>query len=341
MTSTHKPAAPTLAHLQALVTRRERIGELCREISGSRDPTEAARVCARHMLAIFPELGRASIALREDDEHCRIHGLAGESTIIGLGTRLPLAATTVGHSIGDGRQYVVRDLPGRVVTFEVEALFKAGFHVIAVTPFIVADRTIGSLNVASADLDAFDAEDLAILWQIAAIVGANLERHRLVAALQIALDESLARERELAAVRARQDEIIAAQQRSIEDSAAPTLPISDRVIVVPVVGALDDDRARHFVNIVVHGCRAHHSAVVIIDLTGLRRFDEGAAQCLDAVAGALRLLGARVVLSGIPPALASTLVHFDIKLPNVRTSATLQSAVSEALAAQHGRRPRP
>lgn len=338
MTSPPEPAALTLEHLRVLATRRERIGDLCREISSSRDPTEAARVCARHMLAIFPELGRASIALTEDDEHCRIHGLAGEATILGEGTRLPLATTIVGHGIRDARQYVVRDAPGRVVTPEIEVMFKAGFRVIAVTPFVIVDRAIGSLNVASADPDAFDSEDLAILWQIAAIVGANLERHRLVAALQVALQDSLAREHQLEASRVRQEQIIRAQQQSIEETAAPTLPISDRVIVIPVVGSLDDDRARHFVNVVVQGCHEHRSEVVIIDLTGLRRFDSAAGQSLNAVASALRLLGARIILTGIPPDLASALVDLDLDFANVRTSSTLQSAVAEALAAQTGRR---
>jgi anti-anti-sigma regulatory factor len=49
---------------------------------------------------------------------------------------------------------------------------------------------------------------------------------------------------------------------------------------------------------------------------------------LVRAAGMLRLLGARVVLSGIRPEIAQTLVSFGVDLGEIETCATLQSGLA-------------
>ena len=74
-----------------------------------------------------------------------------------------------------------------------------------------------------------------MLAQIAAIVAANLDRHRLLAALKTALADSRVREQELQAVRVAQQVIIQNQEEYLAETAAPMIPISDRVLVIPLI----------------------------------------------------------------------------------------------------------
>jgi anti-anti-sigma regulatory factor len=321
--------------LRRRMAQHEQLGGLCRDIAVSRDADDAARVVARAVLSIFPEVGRASIGLVDDDgEHFHVHSLAGDGSIFAVGTRLPLASTTIGRSVADRVQIVVRraDTDDAASTLEVRGMWKAGFHTVVITPLVVGERAFGSLQIASADPAAFPAADATLLAQIAAIVAANLDRHHLLAALRTALAASRAREQELQVARAEQEAVIRSQQETLEETAAPTIPIADRIIVLPVIGALDEARARHFIDVAVRGSHEHRAEVVLIDLTGLRRVDAVAGQCFVAVTGALRLLGARVILTGMPPALAEALVGLGLDLRGLTTRATLEHAVAEALA---------
>lgn len=320
-----------VAQLRALVARRELIGDMCREVSGARDTTDAIRICARYVLKIFPDAARSSVALVDaDGVHSHVHGLAGEMNVLSVGTRLPLASTTIGRCIREHVQIVVHRADPEP-TPEIAMLWKIGMNAIVVTPFVIEGRSLGSLNLSSPSADAFGTGDQGMLTQLAAIIAASLDRHRLIEALQLALQDSQRREQELAEARAEQAEVIRAQQVYLDESASPVIPISERIIVIPVVGALDEARARHFVDIAVRGGYTHQAETVIIDLTGVSKIDPAASHVLITVSSALRLLGASVVFTGIPPALAESLVHLGVDLSGLRSSGTLQTAIAGAL----------
>jgi anti-anti-sigma regulatory factor len=70
---------------------------------------------------------------------------------------------------------------------------------------------------------------------------------------------------------------------------------------------------------------------LILDITGIKQIDTNVAATLLGVAGALRLLGAEAVLTGIAPEIATTLVGLGIDLSSFVTMGTLQSAMDYAL----------
>lgn len=81
----------------------------------------------------------------------------------------------------------------------------------------------------------------------------------------------------------------------------------------------------------LEGIAAHQAEVVIVDITGVKVVDTQVAQALVQTAQAVRLLGARIILTGIQPQIAQTLVHLGADVGNIITRSTLQSGITYAL----------
>ncbi|NTW03098.1 MAG: PAS domain S-box protein [Oscillochloris sp.] len=128
-----------------------------------------------------------------------------------------------------------------------------------------------------------------------------------------------------------QEQIIAAQQAAIRDISAPLLPLAKHVVALPLIGAIDSARAQHITEILLSGISSQHAEVAIIDITGVPIVDTQVANAIIHAAQAVKLLGAQVVLTGIRPEVAQTLVQLGIDLSGIVTRSTLLSAISYAL----------
>ncbi|XXX76958.1 AAA family ATPase [Sorangium sp. So ce134] len=146
------------------------------------------------------------------------------------------------------------------------------------------------------------------------------------------LDELGERERAEQARAALQEEIIEVQRLRLSEMATPIIPITDRVLVMPLIGTMDAARAAQVLEASLGGVQRHNPSVVIIDITGLKHVDAGVADTLIRTASALRLLGARAILTGMQPEVARALVQGGIDLRGIVTRSTLQSAIAHALA---------
>ena len=65
------------------------------------------------------------------------------------------------------------------------------------------------------------------------------------------------------------------------------------------------------------------SGTVLVDITGVPAIDTATAQHLIDTITAVKLLGAQVILTGVRPAIAQTLIHLGIDLTGIRTSSSL------------------
>lgn len=128
-----------------------------------------------------------------------------------------------------------------------------------------------------------------------------------------------------------QAQIIETQQAAIRELSTPLLPLADHVVALPLVGTLDSERAQQVMETLLEGIAHYQADIAIIDITGVRVVDTQVAQALIRTAQAVRLLGAQVVLTGIQPQIAQTLVHLGTDLSNMVTRATLQSGIDYAL----------
>ena len=65
----------------------------------------------------------------------------------------------------------------------------------------------------------------------------------------------------------------------------------------------------------------------LVDITGVPMMDTRTAQYLLEAISAVRLLGAQVILTGVRPAIAQTLVHLGIDLSSVATRPSLEAGL--------------
>ena len=148
------------------------------------------------------------------------------------------------------------------------------------------------------------------------------ERQRKEAALRHAEEERLKL----------QDEMIRMQAAALEQLSTPLIPISEDILVMPLIGTIDSRRAQKMMETLLQGLVAHHARAVILDITGVPVVDSAVAQGLLRAAQAAQLLGAQVVLTGIRPEVAQTLVGIGANLRGIVTYSTLQNGISAALA---------
>jgi anti-anti-sigma regulatory factor len=128
-----------------------------------------------------------------------------------------------------------------------------------------------------------------------------------------------------------QEEIIRAQEAALRELAAPLIPVHEQILVMPLVGAMDAARVDRAMDTLLEGIARRGTRVAILDVTGVRRLDEGAATALTRLARALELLGAEVVLTGVSSEVARTLVEIRADLEGIETAIHLQAGIAYAM----------
>jgi anti-anti-sigma regulatory factor len=128
-----------------------------------------------------------------------------------------------------------------------------------------------------------------------------------------------------------QEQVIAAQQAALRELSTPLIPLADHVVAMPLIGSVDSGRAQQVVEELLAGVAANRATTAIIDITGVPVVDTQVAGALLRAAQAVELLGARVVLTGIRPEVAQTLVGIGVNLGSIVTRSTLRDGIAYAL----------
>ncbi|WP_437633298.1 PAS domain S-box protein [Sorangium sp. So ce854] len=134
-----------------------------------------------------------------------------------------------------------------------------------------------------------------------------------------------------------QEQVIQAQQATLRELSTPLVPLAEGVVAVPLIGTLDRSRAQQAMEKLLDGIVQHQFHTAILDVTGVKDVDAESADALLRIARAARLLGAQLVLTGIGPDTAQTLVDLGVDLSGITTRSTLQSGIAHALAPRAGR----
>ncbi len=129
----------------------------------------------------------------------------------------------------------------------------------------------------------------------------------------------------------RQAELIRAQALAIEELSTPLIPISEDILVMPLIGMMDSIRAKQVMHNLLTGLAASRGKFAILDITGVPVVDTAVANAILQSAHAARLLGTEVILTGIRPEVAQTLVNIEANFSNLITRGTLQSGIAYAL----------
>lgn len=128
-----------------------------------------------------------------------------------------------------------------------------------------------------------------------------------------------------------QDEVIGMQRARLEELSTPLIPLSREIVIMPLVGTVDAERATLILDAVSRGITTSGAGFAVIDITGVPTVDTHVAGVLVRAAQTVRLLGAEVVLTGIRPGVAQTLVGLGMELGGLVTRKDLRSGVEYAL----------
>jgi rsbT co-antagonist protein RsbR len=111
----------------------------------------------------------------------------------------------------------------------------------------------------------------------------------------------------------------------------PVLALWKGIVAVPLIGTLDSNRTRMFMDRFLGTIAKTNARISLLDITGVPTVDTQTAQHLIEAVTAAKLLGNRVIMTGIRPNIAQTLVHLGIDISMVHTCASLESGLQLAL----------
>src|SRR5207244_4836819 len=126
------------------------------------------------------------------------------------------------------------------------------------------------------------------------------------------------------------ERIIRQQQEAIRELSTPVLQVRERLLILPIIGVIDSQRARQVTEQLLRGIRANRAKVVVIDITGVPTVDSTVANHLVQTVEASRLMGASVIITGLSSAIAQTLVTIGVALSRMNAVGDLQGGIEEA-----------
>lgn len=138
-----------------------------------------------------------------------------------------------------------------------------------------------------------------------------------------------------------QKELIGAQAKLIRDLSTPIIPVTDDIIILPLIGSVNAERAKDIIRSLLEGITEHKAKVVIIDITGVSDIDVDVADYLDKAIQAARLKGTRTIITGVSDAVAEIVTDLGINWNDIETLRDLRTGLNKALRRTNGRSAQP
>jgi rsbT co-antagonist protein RsbR len=126
------------------------------------------------------------------------------------------------------------------------------------------------------------------------------------------------------------ERVIREQQEAIRELSTPVLQVRPRLLILPIIGVLDSQRARQLTEQLLGAIQSHRAKLVVIDITGVASIDVEVANHLVQTVEASRLMGANAIVTGLSSTIAQTLVDLGVDLSMLRTVGDLQGGLEEA-----------
>jgi rsbT co-antagonist protein RsbR len=126
------------------------------------------------------------------------------------------------------------------------------------------------------------------------------------------------------------ERVIRQQQEAIRELSTPVLQVRDKLLILPLIGMIDSQRAMQITDSLLHAIRANRARVVVIDITGVAAVDSKVANHLLQTVAASQLMGTKVIVTGLSAEVAQALVGLGIDLSTLNTLGDLQGGLEEA-----------
>jgi rsbT co-antagonist protein RsbR len=120
------------------------------------------------------------------------------------------------------------------------------------------------------------------------------------------------------------------QEEAIRELSTPVLQVREGLLILPIIGMIDAQRARQVTEQLLLAIRANRGKVVVLDVTGMPTVDTQVANHLVQTVEACRLMGASAIVSGLTAEVSQTLVALGLDLSKLNTVGDLQGGIDEA-----------
>lgn len=187
------------------------------------------------------------------------------------------------------------------------------FFIIALLAYFSARELLGLLRTSQNDTQQ--------LAKLRTTLSELVEARTLELQQALALVENRAREQALLLQENAQ------QREIIRELSIPVLPISNDVLVIPMVGTFDSERLNQIQEQALRSIEKTIARTIILDITGVPVIDTQVAQGLVSVVQAAQLMGTQTILVGIRPEVAQALVSLGVNLDDIATASSLQAAL--------------
>ncbi len=127
-----------------------------------------------------------------------------------------------------------------------------------------------------------------------------------------------------------QSEVIRVQREMLLAVSTPLLPLREHIVLMPLVGTMDDARGERATQTLLQGIGKHSARIAILDVTGVPEIGPAMAEALRQTIQAAQLLGAEVVVTGIQPAIARTMIELGLDMSGIITRGTLRDGIAYA-----------
>ncbi|RHW39113.1 STAS domain-containing protein [Neobacillus notoginsengisoli] len=121
------------------------------------------------------------------------------------------------------------------------------------------------------------------------------------------------------------------QKEEILELSAPAIQLFEKIVVMPLVGSINEERATTIMEILLEGIEKHKAEIVFLDVSGVPTVDTFVAQTLINSTRAARLLGTESIIVGLRPEIAQTIIGLGIHLDEIKTFGSLNSGLQYAL----------
>ena len=126
------------------------------------------------------------------------------------------------------------------------------------------------------------------------------------------------------------ERVIRQQQEAIRKLSTPVMKLRERLLLLPIIGALDKKRIRQLTEQLLEAIQEQRAQVVVVDITGVAEVDREVANHLVQTVEAAALMGAETIVTGLSSEIAQTLVDLEVELGRIKTVGDLQGGLEGA-----------
>ena len=128
----------------------------------------------------------------------------------------------------------------------------------------------------------------------------------------------------------KREETITQQAVEIMELSTPVIQAWEGLVVVPMIGILDSQRTQQLLDRFLEQVVETKASIALMDITGVPTIDTQTAHHLIEAVTSARLLGTRVIITGVRASIAQTLVQLGVDLSWIETNSSLISGMRSA-----------